>query len=187
MAFDLLVEGAHERGGVRGRDAQRVRQRPVVEGLASVEVQQDPVLARHPRRRLPHDGRGTVGDRLAGRAVELCVLVDTGRDLASEQLLARQREQPRLELLRSPQPVQLERRQHERVHHGVERVFGVAQNRCAEVVETVGVAVVDLREGASITRSRRRHELCIGQHRGASLEGRRDSARANGAVARNPG
>ena len=110
LALRLLVEVAYERSGVRGRNAERVRQRPVVERLPGVQVQQDPLLAREPRHRLPHDGAGAVWSAALPVAPSNSACSSTPTRMSRrEQLLARQREQPRLELLGPPQPVQLER------------------------------------------------------------------------------
>jgi hypothetical protein len=89
-----------------------------------------------------------------------------GRDARSgpgpaEGLAARHRVQPGTQPLGVAELAEPLGRDHERVLGGVGRLVPVAQDRPAEVVQPVGVAVVDRGEGAAVAGRRRPHELGV--------------------------
>jgi hypothetical protein len=104
-------------------------------------------------------GVGQVGHLLLGSDA------GSGPD-AAEGLAAGHRVQPGAQPLGVAELAEALGRDHERILGGVGRLLGVAQHRPAEVVQAVGVAVVDRGEGAAVAGRRRPHELgvaaCVG-------------------------
>jgi hypothetical protein len=168
-AFDLVTEAAEEDVGVAGLDAHGLAELGALEAVAQVQVEQGAVALGQAGGGVPDQlaqvrplgrllgaagGIGQLGHLLLGRDA------GPGPDPA-QGLAARHRVQPGTQPLRVAELAEALGRDHERVLGGVGGLVPVAQQPPAEVVQPVGVAVVDRGEGAAVAGRRRPHQLGV--------------------------
>jgi hypothetical protein len=178
-AIDLVAEAAEEHVGVAGLHAHGLGQLGALQAVAQVEVEQGAVALGQAGGGVP-DELAQVGPpgRLAGagRGVGRVGRLRLGRGACpgpgpAEGLAARRRVQPGSQPLRVAELAEAPGRGHERVLGGAGRLLPVAHHRPAEVVQPVGVAVVDRGEGAAVAGRRRPHEAGVAARVGTTRSG----------------
>jgi hypothetical protein len=176
---------------VAGFDAHGLGELGAFEAVAQVQVEQGAVAVGKAGGGVPDQlaqvgplgrllraggGVGQVGHLLLGS------LAGAGPDPA-EGLAAGDRVQPGAEPLGVAELAEALGRDHERVLGGVGGLVPVAQQPPAEVVQAVGVAVVDCGEGAAVAGRRRPHQLSVV----ARVGSRRSSVHSPPAIGPGPG
>ena len=152
-----------------GLDADGLAQVGALEAVAEVEVQEGAVAFGQAGGGAPDQLAevGALGGLLGtGGGVGQVGHVLLGGETRSgpgpaEGLAAGDRVQPGAESLRVAELAEALGRDQERVLGGVGRLVAVAQHRPAEIMQAVGVAVVDRGEGAAVAGRRRPHELGV--------------------------
>ena len=159
-AFHLVAQARHQHVGVVGRRAQRLAQGRAFETLAQVQVEGGPVAGGEPGGSRPHQLAQLLGlDHLVGPVAgrrHLELLGGNGALLAppmAEGFVAGDGEQPRAQTGRVTQLVELAVRGDEGVVGRVGGLVAVAQDRPAEVVQPVGVPVIDAGPRALVARA----------------------------------
>src|SRR5512132_895122 len=168
-ASDLVAEAAEEHLGVAGLHAHGLGQFGALQAVAQVEVEQGAVAFGQAGGGVPDElaqvgppGRLAGAGRGVGRVGHLRLWRGARPGPGpAEGLGARRRVQPGTQPLRVAELAEALGRGHERVLAGVGRLLPVAQHRPAEVVQPVGVAVVDGGEGAAVAGRGRPHELGV--------------------------
>ena len=155
-ALDPLAHPVHEHVAVAEPDAERLGEILTLQALACRELEDELIASVESRRRLTHgsgqllevDGAET-GRRRVVRSHDLSGRrrVDRAHALAtlraSIHLVAKDGEQPRLQLGRVAQLAELLGSLDEHVLHDVGRLVPIVQHVRRRVVERIGVAVVD--------------------------------------------
>ncbi len=188
--LDLVTQPAESHVGVVGAHAHGLAELGTLEALAQVQVEHRAVALVEPGGGVPHQGleglllsHGLGPDCLV-REVEQVVLPAVGGARArlqpSQALAPDDAVEPGTQAIGVAQLAQPFRGGHEGVRDRVHRVLALAQHRVGEVVQPVGVLVVDLGERVAVARQDPRHEVGVRHPRGPGHDGslgRRSCAR----------